>query len=192
MPAPQGYYASPLSRCLVTANLTFGDVALPAARPFVPTVKEFLREGVSIHTCDRRRSKSYIHELLPGFTFEDGFGETDALWDGVTGEEGSSQFARSKVVLDEIFSDDEGTWISVTSHSGEIASLLSVLGHRAWSLGTGQAVPVLVKAERVPRAYPTRTIAAWTSAVTCAGPPVTSGAGGCVCSTGAVALPTVG
>jgi broad specificity phosphatase PhoE len=190
MPAPQSYYTSPLSRCLVTANLTFSALPLPASRPFTPTVKEFFREGISIHTCDRRRSKSYIHDLFPTYKFEDGFTETDELWNGVTGEESSAQFARSKIALDEVFTEDEGTWLSVTSHSGEIARVLSVLGHRVWGLGTGQAVPVLVRAERVARAYPTRTIGAWTSAVTCAGPPVTSTAGGCVCS-GAVASPTV-
>jgi broad specificity phosphatase PhoE len=190
MPAPQSYYTSPLSRCLTTANITFAGLSLPASRPFVPTVKEFFRESISIHTCDRRSSKSYIHDLVPWYKFEDGFAETDPLWNGVTAEDSSGQFARSKVVLDEVFTDDEATWISVTSHSGEIGSILSVLGHQAWSLSTGQAVPVLVKAERVPRAYPSRTIAAWTSAVTCDAPPVSSGAAGCVCSTGATASPT--
>lgn len=190
MPAPQSYYSSPLSRCLITANITFSDISLPASRPFVPTVKEFLREGISMHTCDRRRSKSYIQTLLPSYRIEDGFAETDPLWKGVAAEDSSGQFARSKVALDEIFTDDEATWVSITSHSGEIASLLSVLGHRAWSLSTGQAVPVLVRAERLPRAYPSGTIAAWQSAVTCAGPPVSSGAAGCVCSSGATALPT--
>jgi broad specificity phosphatase PhoE len=182
MPAPQSYYSSPLSRCLITANITFSDLPLPAKRPFVPVVKEFLREGVSMHTCDRRRSKSYIQSLLPSFQIEEGFAETDPLWTGVAAEDSGSEFARSKVALDEIFTEDEATWVSITSHSGEIASLLSVLGHRPWSLSTGQAVPVLVKAERQPRAYPSRTVGPWQSAVTCAGPPVSSGASGCVCS----------
>lgn len=191
MPAPQSYYSSPLSRCLVTANTTFADLPLPASRPFRPTVKEFLREGISIHTCDRRRSKSYIHDLLPLYQFEDGFAESDPLWNGVTAEDSGAQLARSKVALDEVFADDDATWVSVTSHSGEIASLLAALGHRAWSLSTGQAVPVLVRAERVARAYPSQTIGAWASAVTCAGPPVSSGAAGCVCSAGVTAVPTV-
>ncbi|KAB5539561.1 histidine phosphatase superfamily, partial [Coniochaeta sp. 2T2.1] len=191
MPAPESYYTSALSRCLVTANLSFSDLPLPASRPFVVTVKEFLREGISMHTCDRRRSKSYIRDLFPSYKFEEGFAEDDPLWTGTTAEDEGSEFARSKVALDEIFAEDEATWISVTSHSGEIRSLLKVLGHREWSLGTGQSVPVLVKAERLARAYPTGTIEGWKGAVTCAAPPVTSVAGtGCVCSTGATALPT--
>jgi broad specificity phosphatase PhoE len=40
MPAPETYYVSPLDRCLNTANITFGQLKLPADRPFVPTVKE--------------------------------------------------------------------------------------------------------------------------------------------------------
>ena len=40
MPMPQTYYTSPLRRCLKTAELTFGYVAVPASRPFIPTVKE--------------------------------------------------------------------------------------------------------------------------------------------------------
>ena len=190
MPAPQSYYSSPLSRCLITANITFSDLPLPAGRPFAPTVKEFLREGISMHTCDRRRSKSYIQALLPGYRFEDGFAEADPLWRGVAAEDGGSEFARLKVALDEIFAGDDATWVSITSHSGAIASLLSVLGHRPWSLSTGQAVPVLVRAERLPRQYSSRTVGPWQGAVTCAGPPVSSGAAGCVCSAGETALPT--
>lgn len=40
MPAPQTYYTSPLRRCLDTAELMFGKLALPSSRPFIPTVKE--------------------------------------------------------------------------------------------------------------------------------------------------------
>jgi broad specificity phosphatase PhoE len=57
MPYFQSYYTSPLSRCTVTANLTFADIHLPAEHPFIPTVKEGFREGISIHTCDRRSNK---------------------------------------------------------------------------------------------------------------------------------------
>ena len=42
MPAPQSYYTSPLDRCLMTAQVTFSELELPAGRPFVPTVKEVI------------------------------------------------------------------------------------------------------------------------------------------------------
>jgi broad specificity phosphatase PhoE len=183
MPAPQSYYSSPLTRCLLTANITFGNLSLPRDRPFVPTIKEFFRESISIHTCDRRANKTYIHNLMPKWNFEPDFAEFDPLWNGVTGEEDSSEAARSKIALDEVFTEDDNTWISVTSHSGEITSILSVLGHRAFSLSTGQIIPVLVKAQKMYQAYPFSTISAWTYEATCTAPPVTSLAtGGCVCS----------
>ena len=57
MPYFESYYTSPLSRCTVTANLTFADIDLPANRPFVPIVKEGFREGMTVHTCNQRSSK---------------------------------------------------------------------------------------------------------------------------------------
>lgn len=59
IPAPRRYYTSPLTRCLTTANLTFFSLSLPAFHPFVPEVKELLRETISGRTCDRRSCKTY-------------------------------------------------------------------------------------------------------------------------------------
>lgn len=190
MPPFESYYSSPLSRCVVTADVTFANLSLPRSRPFDPVIKEYLREGISIHTCDRRSSKAYIHELAPHFRFEKGFAQTDELWRGTEGETADHQLARSKEVLDDIFTSDEATWISITSHSGEIGKLLATLGHRTFSLSTGQIIPVLVKAEVV-EATPTTTVVGFTPEATCEAPPVTSIAGqGCVCSTAAQATAT--
>ncbi|KAI1151327.1 phosphoglycerate mutase-like protein [Nemania diffusa] len=194
IPAPQAYYSSPLLRSATTANLTFGGLALPKARPFTPTVKELLREGISIRTCDERSSKAAIKALLPGFKFEAGFTEADELWRGGEdeGETADAQRRRTKMVLDDIFAHDDSTWISLTTHSGQISVSLSVLGHRAFSLSTGQAIPVLVKASRVEAATPTTTIVSFTAEATCLAPPVTSISGqGCVCSSAASTLATV-
>jgi broad specificity phosphatase PhoE len=124
IPAPQRYYTSPLTRCLTTANLTFFGLNLPVFHPFVPEVKELLRETISGHTCDRRSSKTYIHTAFPTYTFEDGFSENDTLWEALHGETDVDQDIRSKKVLDDIFLSDSSTYISITSHSGEISSLL--------------------------------------------------------------------
>lgn len=125
IPTPQSYYTSPLTRCLQTANYTFNGLQLPAQHPFVPEVKELFREGISGHTCDRRGSKSYIHDSFPSYTIEPGFAEDDQLWEALHGETTIDQAIRSKTVLDQVFSSDASTYISVTSHSGEIASILS-------------------------------------------------------------------
>ncbi|KAJ2898696.1 hypothetical protein MKZ38_003747 [Zalerion maritima] len=157
LPAPQSYYSSPLSRCTTTANLTFASLDLPRERPFRPVIKEYLREGVSIHTCDRRSNRTYISSIFEPenpLTFEEGFAEFDGLWDGVLVESRSSQEWRSKVVLDDIFTADGNTWLSIASHSGEVRTLLSVLGHRTFRLSTGQIIPVLVRATYVDEEEP--------------------------------------
>ena len=124
IPTPQTFYTSPLTRCLQTANYTFDGLDLPAKHPFIPQVKEYFREGISGHTCDRRRSETYIRNLFPSYKIEPGFTEDDELWVALHGETNVDQDVRSKSVLDDVFSSDGSTYISVTSHSGEIASLL--------------------------------------------------------------------
>ncbi|KAK3068619.1 putative phosphoglycerate mutase pmu1 [Teratosphaeriaceae sp. CCFEE 6253] len=188
IPYPQSYYTSPLTRCLKTANLTFAGLALPQYYPFLPTVKEDLREGISLHTCDHRGTRAYIHALFPTWTIEPSLTEYDELWNGVTAETNDAQDARSKRALDAIFAADDHTWLSLTSHSGEIASLLRVLGHQAFSLSTGAVIPVLVKAEFLPSG-PAPSTPPYTTSTHCAAPPVTSIASlaqGCVCSGTAV------
>lgn len=196
-PRPQSYYVSTLTRCLQTANITFTGLKLPSEYPFVPTVKELLREHISIHTCDQRSSKAYIHNLFPDWTFEEGFAEYDELWDGVTAETNDANDARSKTWLDEVFSSDTSTWISITSHSGEIASTLRVLGHQEFALNTGAIIPVLVKAQFLPtNDAPSPISWHWTVSTHCASPPKTSKSNlsqGCLCAgkQGAITTPLV-
>lgn len=182
MPYFESYYTSPLARCVITAHETFKGLKLPKSNRFEPIVKEWLREGVSIRTCDHRSSKSYIKTLTPKIKFEKGFSEKDKLWTGKKGETGEHQLARSKEVLDDIFTSDNAVWISISSHSGEITKLLQALNHQPFRLATGQIIPVLVKAEVVYE-EPTSTYVSWTTEATCNAPPVTSiGGQGCVCS----------
>lgn len=144
---------------------------------------EGLREGISLHTCDHRRSRSYIAGSFPGWAIEEGFSEEDELWNGVTGETRAAQDARSKSALDEMFerTDGKDLFVSVTAHSGEIASLLRVLGHRAFSLKTGAVIPVLVKARKFSnKCAPEPTTVPWTTSAHCTAPPVTS-VTACVC-----------
>ncbi|KAI1100917.1 phosphoglycerate mutase-like protein [Jackrogersella minutella] len=189
IPAPQSYYSSPLIRSATTANLTFNGLDLPAGRPFAPTIKEYFREGISMRTCDERSNRTYIHSLLPAFKFEEGFTENDELWKGYEGETSDAQLKRTKIVLDEIFSNDDSTWISTTSHSGQISTNLKVLNHIKFSLSTGQAIPALIKAVNLKVEPVTTTVQSWTAESTCIAPPVTSISGqGCVCSSTASSL----
>ena len=185
IPTPQSYYTSPLTRCLQTANYTFFGLDLPDAHPFVPEVKELFREGIDIHTCDSRSNLTYIQNSFPDYTIEPGFSEYDLLWRGSTSETPTAQALRSTTILDQLFRTDGNTYLSITSHSGEIASILSVLGHIPFGLATGAVIPVLVQAETLSGTAPFTTVIPYTSQVVCNAPPITSQATGtCVCSSG--------
>ncbi|KAL8652738.1 MAG: hypothetical protein Q9210_002514 [Variospora velana] len=147
-PAPQTHYTSPLYRCLETANLTFTNLDLPADRPYAPIVKELLREVLGVHTCDQRSPLSVLRSAFPNFEFEEGMAEEDELWSATHRETNEEIDVRMKRLLDDVFGSDGATFISFTSHSGAIGSLLRVLGHREFRLLTGGVMPVLVRAER--------------------------------------------
>jgi broad specificity phosphatase PhoE len=151
IPVPEKYYTSPLHRCLATANVTFSGLQLPAVQPFIPEVKELMREVNGVHTCDRRSSKTYINAEFPTYTIEDEFAENDKLWSPDIRESDPHMDARLKTLLDDIFAHDDSTYISFTGHSGATSGLLRILGHRAFRLSTGGVIPVLVKAEMITR-----------------------------------------
>jgi hypothetical protein len=62
--------------------------------------------------------------MFPEWTFEEGFAEEDPLWDAEKRESDSMQDERTRKVLDEVFKSDRKTFVSVSSHSGEISSIL--------------------------------------------------------------------
>lgn len=57
--------------------------------------------------------------------------------------------ARLRDLLYDIFEHDENTVLSLTAHSGAIASILNVVGHREFALATGAMIPVVVRVEKV-------------------------------------------
>ncbi len=150
IPAPQTYYVSPLTRTLQTADLSFRDLELPrTANPYKPFIKELLREALGMHTCDRRSTGTEILSAFPHAVLESGFSEQDRLWEPDYREPASARRYRLETFLDDVFAEDEGTFLSFTSHSGAIASLLQGVGHREFRLETGGVIPVVVRAERV-------------------------------------------
>lgn len=125
--------------------------------------------------------------MFPSWPIEQGFSEEDELWNGVTAETSGAQDIRSAKALGEVFFaslSKEKSFVSITSHSGEISSILRVLGHRTFSLKTGAVIPVLVKAEKVKKDTVTTTVA-WTVSPHCTEPPVSS-VTACVCPSSAV------
>ncbi|KAA8571632.1 hypothetical protein EYC84_001626 [Monilinia fructicola] len=147
---PQSYYVSPLTRCLETCSLTFSNLSIPTSSPpFIPIIKELLREGISSHTCDRRRSKAYIHTFAPTWKFEPDFVEEDPYWRANYSETQEAENRRFKTLLDDLFMNDNSTFISLSSHSGAINTILRVIGHRSFPLQTGAVIPVLIKGQYV-------------------------------------------
>lgn len=148
MPSPERYYVSPLYRCLQTANFTYSGLDAPSDRPFKPLVKELMREVMGEHTCDKRSTQTVIHEAVPSWDIEPGFTEQDELWQADHRETDSEHDARTKTLLDDVFAHDGHTFISFTSHSGSIASLLRVVGHRQLKVPTGGLMPILLMATK--------------------------------------------
>lgn len=189
IPVPEVYYVSPLLRCQQTAWNTFFGLSLPSDRPFKPIIKELLRECIGVHTCDKRSSKTQIQARYPDWIFEDGFTETDELWSSTLRETNEAVDQRTKLVLDDILLNDKHTFVSISSHSGQIGSTLRgmsshasinfidfkvdpVLGHREFKLNTGQVIPVLVKINRIPGPPPPVKKAPWFIPEICESPPV--------------------
>lgn len=147
LPLARRYYCSPHSRCLDTCTLGFADI--PDAPPFQPIVKEMIRERLGVHTCDRRRTRAWIAENHPQFAIEDGFKEADELWKPDVRETLPEHAVRMKAFLDDMFSHDDETIVSLTIHSGSIMALFSVIGHVGLHVAPGNIVPMLIKAERI-------------------------------------------
>lgn len=122
---------------------------MPDDKSYKPLIKELLREALGVHTCDRRSTRSHITKTFPHVRFEEGFSEEDELWEADYREPRSARGYRLAQFLDDVFSTDGHVFVSMTSHSGAIASILGVLGHREFALETGGVIPVFVKAERV-------------------------------------------
>lgn len=149
IPAPETYYVSPLTRTIQTADLSFQGLDLPVNKPYKPYIKELLREALGVHTCDRRSTRTEIENMFNHLTFEPNFSDNDVLWEKNYREPRSAREYRLARLLDDIFASDNNVFLSLTSHSGAIGSILQVLGHRTFALETGGVIPVVVKAEKV-------------------------------------------
>lgn len=159
-PIPSKFYVSPLQRSLWTAVLTWKGL-----RPshIKPVVTENLRETIGQHLCNKRSTKTVIDERFGqyDFVFEDGFEEEDVLH--YPGRETVvEQTVRTNRFCQALFEEDwdketgkvnrelavKHSFVSTTSHAGTIRSLVTVFGHRRFTISTGGMVPIVVKATR--------------------------------------------
>lgn len=155
IPTPDVLYMSPLRRAIHTGVLSFDgwfypnntDPGMEASNAVARLVLEDLHETSGEHTCDLRRNKTVIQADFPFLLFENGFVEVDPTWTADHRETPDEQDVRSRRALDKMFTAD-GTYISVSSHSGTMASIFRVIGHRPYAVNPGGVVPVLVRAKQ--------------------------------------------
>ncbi|KAI0953658.1 hypothetical protein AcW1_007823 [Taiwanofungus camphoratus] len=141
IPTPEQCYASPLHRTLSTWDLTFNvDEILGENKRVI--ILENLREEHGVHTCDMRDSLSVIRRNFPPptYTFEADFSEEDLIWQPDERETKEHVKERASAVLDKVFEDNRGTYISVTAHGGIINGFLAAMGRTPYSLPTGGKV----------------------------------------------------
>lgn len=152
MKLPTKWYSSPFRRSIDTLIGTWeGHVDIAKVSPLI---KEDLRETIGIHICDKRSPRSVIADkyLGKGFRIEEGFVEEDIYFKNDYREKVWEQALRMNRLFNYIFDNTDkkkDQFVSITSHSGSIRTQLMVLGHRAFAIGTGGMIPVVVKATKL-------------------------------------------
>ncbi|KAI6148051.1 histidine phosphatase superfamily [Pisolithus tinctorius] len=143
LPFPEKLYCSPLTRTIRTSQRTFKDINADGRKT---TIVENIREIIGVHTCDKRRTRTYINQTFPEYSIEDGFAEEDELWRPDIRETEADVDVRVKAALDMIFENDKEQFISITTHGGFFGSFLRVTNHQLVYLPTGGVMPTVVKA----------------------------------------------
>ena len=115
------------------------------------------REENGVHTCDKRKTRTYIATSYPRFIIEDGFTELDELWSPTVRESTAQVAERARKVLDVVFQNDIDALckinlfyfvhfillifilvvISITAHSGFINGFLTAVGRPSFTVPTG-------------------------------------------------------
>lgn len=148
-PLPQSLYSSPMARCLQTSTYVFKPLMTAHNLPFHPTIKEKLRERWTMHTCDKRRTKSWIQENWPDFPIEDGFEEVDQLGQQKAEETDAEHNARKHLALEDLFEHDNNEVISWTIHSYAMRAVIEACGAEAFNVREATSIAVLVKGEKL-------------------------------------------
>jgi len=109
-------------------------------------ISENCREVYGGPTWDKRRPKSWIAEQFPLYTFNKGFTEEDERWTPDVRETTEQRSARAQSVLNDIWDQyPADTYVSITTHIGFIAALLTMVGRGRYSLPTGGVIPIVIR-----------------------------------------------
>lgn len=145
---PQSIYSSPLRRCLMTAEMTFRDIARSQDKRYRPVIKEFLRERLHDQTCNARSSKTWIKEHFPAFEMDKTFTEEDELWTTNPIETNGEHDRRTKALLEDIFENDDAEFIALSMHALSTRSMFRVTGYHEVAIAAGATFPLFVKGTR--------------------------------------------
>ncbi|KAM3452876.1 hypothetical protein MY3296_004145 [Beauveria thailandica] len=163
LPVPQSHYASPLTRCLQTAERYLrpmmsgrgGGSGGGDGLPYRPTIiKEGLREKWTTHTANMRRPRAWIAARWPACDIEDGFSEEDLL--GMTmraeqrAETETENRERVMKVMEDVFDEGNGAGevVAWTFHSLTMRALMAGLGMVPFKVQPATTVAVLVRGEK--------------------------------------------
>ncbi|GJJ10413.1 hypothetical protein Clacol_004639 [Clathrus columnatus] len=116
IPIPESFYSSPFSRTITTALISFegivfgdGDNVVKSVPKAIIKEQKFRERNYRQHTCNMRRTRSFIKETYPQFEIEPGFTEEDIFWNttGACNETDDLLRIQVREVLDEIFENDK-------------------------------------------------------------------------------------
>ena len=149
VPLPEALYTSPLARTLQTTEYVFAPLTARHGQPFRPVVKEKLRERWTMHTCDCRRTRTWIQENWPRYAIEAALAEEDPFPAMRRTETEEEHVARKQAVLEDIFSTDESAFVSLTVHRYAIEAILTACNAAVFKVREGVSLAMLVRGERL-------------------------------------------
>ncbi|KAH7481820.1 hypothetical protein KRP22_011214 [Phytophthora ramorum] len=132
---------SPLERALRTFTIAYQNQTSNIAS----TPLELPREVLGVDTCDERRKISEKRLQYPELDFGGFVSDSDPWWTPDHRETDAELETRASKLLGMIFHNVSGHSVGVVSHSVFGAALLRVIGHREYSLGTAEFLPLLIE-----------------------------------------------
>jgi hypothetical protein len=129
--------------------MVYSEVMELHRRSFQPFVKELLRGRVSNHTCAKRSTRSWIENNYPEYIIDKDFEEWDPLWKEDHSETNDEEISRLRRLLEDIFTNDDASFISLTTGSHAISAVLNIVGAPHVEVSQGVTFPLFVKATKV-------------------------------------------
>lgn len=107
---------------------------------------------MTLHTCDFRRTGSWIEANWPEYELEEGFAEEDTFGRDGHAETDEEHVRRKQRALEQIWDEGDGKGcgevVSLTVHSYAIRAIQLACGGRPCKTREGTSIGVLVRGER--------------------------------------------